>query len=374
MPRIFKSFQVKIDQDQKTQIPTSAPPPRPRPPTQEEKDLAEFREIPLEALTGSRGSSLNDPSASKGETSADKVGSQPGFPNPPTSTEGLPSSNPATLSGAAAGARAATLIASANRRWAELTALEDRLREWETTLVERENILATTENETNTHMSSKRQHLEQEAQKFQELAKKNSDSMTTTARSEADSILKAARLEAENLKQKSQKEGYSIGEEKGIAAGEKSGLEEGRLEWQSLIQETEMIITELQTSRMALLKNSEEEMVRIVMAMVRKIIKVESLCRSDLILHNIDAAINRVSEVDKIVLRINLKDKSMAMTHKDRFLQRLSGVKELTILEDPSLSPGGVRIETGVATIDASLEAQADELEKAILKILKRPE
>ncbi|HNV70060.1 MAG TPA: FliH/SctL family protein, partial [Candidatus Ozemobacteraceae bacterium] len=341
MAKIFKSFQVKIDKEHHTKVPLKPPAGPTRPPTPEEREAREFQEVPLEALTGRGGLPLSDANAEK---------SPP--PPQPRDEPGSPAESHATFVSAAA--KASALIAAANRKWAELNSLEDRLREWESSLAEREKTIASQEGEHQNQFVAKRQHLEEESKKILELARKNSDSLLAQARTEAETIVKAARLEAEEIKKKAHKEGYAIGEEKGIAAGEKAGVEEVQLEWQSLMQETEMLINELQTSRMALLKSSEEEMVRLVLAMARRVIKAESSIKPEIVLRNIDAAINKISDVDKIVLRINMKDKSMAEAHKERLLKRLSGLTELRIIEDPSLAPGGVRIETGVSTIDAS--------------------
>ncbi len=361
MAKIFKSFQVKIDKEHHAKVPIKTPPGPKPPPTPEEREAREFQEVPLEALTGSGGLPLAD-------ARPESPSAAPFPPREPTPE----AESHATFVSAAA--KASTLIAAANRKWAELNQLEDRLREWESSLAEREKTIASQESEYQNQFAARRQHLEEESKKILELARKNSDSLLAQARTEADSIVKAARLEADDIKKKAHKEGYAVGEEKGIAAGEKAGVEEARLEWQSLMQETEMLINELQTSRMALLKSSEEEMVRLVLAMTRRVIKAESSVKPEIVLRNIDAAINKISDVDKIVLRINMKDKSMAEAHKERLLKRLSGLTELRIIEDPSLAPGGVRIETGVSTIDATIESQADELEKSLLKILDRPE
>ena len=109
-------------------------------------------------------------------------------------------------------------------------------------------------------------------------------------------------------------------------------------------------------------------MLRIVISFAKAVIKVEPIAQPNIILENIRQAIYGISDVDKIVMKINLRDKAMCEAHKEKILSRLSGVTELQIIEDPSLSPGGVKIETGVSTIDATLETQARALEKALIE------
>jgi flagellar biosynthesis/type III secretory pathway protein FliH len=53
-------------------------------------------------------------------------------------------------------------------------------------------------------------------------------------------------------------------------------------------------------------------------------------------------------------------------------MSKLGSVAELKIIEDPSLTPGGIKIETGVGTIDATIESQSSELEKALLERFRK--
>ena len=119
---------------------------------------------------------------------------------------------------------------------------------------------------------------------------------------------------------------------------------------------------------MGILKSSEEEMLKLVVAFAKTVIKTEPLIQPEIVLKNLDAAINKISETDKIILRVNLRDKNMCEDHKNKFLSKLASISELSIVEDNSLSPGGIKIETEAGTIDATVDSQAKELEKHCLK------
>lgn len=358
MSKVYKSFQVKIDRTAKTKIETM------QVLAQEKKDDGPkelpdefFKEVPLELLTKKQEEGPAKP------------------PQPPASATREPTGD-SSGSGEAAlpGGKLGILLANINRRTNEMAQEEQRLKAWEKSLLDREKYIETEEGKLHQEIMTKRKHFEEETAKMMEMTRKSADNILKTANAEAESLRKAAKLETDEVKNKAHKEGYALGEEKGVAVGEKTGFEEGKMEWQSLIQETETLITELQTSRMGILKSSEEEMVRLIIAFAKRVLKSECMTRPEIILNNIDAALNKISEVDKIVLRINIRDKSMAESRKSDFMSRLSGVGELRIIEDPNLTPGGLKIETGVGTIDATIESQADELEKIILKTLKKAE
>jgi flagellar assembly protein FliH len=253
----------------------------------------------------------------------------------------------------------------------ELEAFKIELKGWEDQLRQKEKELSEKERENAEALIKRRQDVEQEASSTLKLAKEAANSTIEAANLEAEAIRKTVRAEEAAIREKAyndgHREGYSVGEAKGISAGEETASKEIKFDWQNLMQETEMLIKELQTSRMGILKSTEEEMLKLVFAFAKTVLKTEPIVQPEIILNNLEIAINKVSEVDKIVMRINIRDKAMCEAHKDKFMARLGSVTELVIIEDSNLAPGGIKIETGVGTIDATIEGQARELEKAIL-------
>lgn len=268
--------------------------------------------------------------------------------------------------------KAAAAVEALKVKELELEAFKIELKGWENQLRQKEKELMEKERENAEALIKRRQEVEAEANSTLKLAKEAANSTTEAANTEAEAIRKTVRAEEAAIREKAynegHNEGYAVGEAKGISAGEEMATQEIKFDWQNLMQETEMLIRELQTSRMGILKSTEEEMLKLVIAFAKTILKTEPLVQPEIILKNLEAAINKVSEVDKIVMRINIRDKAMCEAHKDKFMSRLGSVAELTIIEDENLAPGGIKIETGVGTIDATIEGQARELEKAILE------
>ncbi|NCB39334.1 MAG: hypothetical protein EOM80_11260 [Erysipelotrichia bacterium] len=363
MGKIFKASQISIDQGKPVLIPHNQVVKHTEPEMPPEEDaFAEeaFRALSPEHLAGSGEKMLTKARSenAKEPIASDENDSEPGESH--------------LLSPAARKSRHAAALEAIKIKELELEALEEELRNWETELQKKEKDISAREADFSLLMIKRRQEVESESNKTLQMARESSASITETARAEAEAIKKTARLEIDSWREQAHKEGYTAGEEKGIAAGETQGFHEAKLDWQNLMKESEALINELQTSRMGIIKASEEEILKLVIAFARAVVKVEPIAQPEIILKNIDHAINRVSEVDKIVMRINIRDKSMCQEHKDKFMGRLSSVSELHIIEDPSLSPGGIKIETGVGTIDATIESQAQELEKALLEKFRK--
>jgi len=368
MGKIFKANQINIEKEKPVFIDHRqkiAKPEEDLPPAEDAFAVETFRALSPEHLAGSGEKIITKPPKSPEEAENTALADKPAEPKPaiePTSF----------LSPTAKKARHAAALEAIKIKELELEALEEELHNWEEELKAKESSLTTQEHEFSQNMLKKRQESDAEAAKTIMTARETAATIVETAKAESEAIKKAAHLEVDSVREKAHKEGYAMGEEKGIAAGEKQGLHEASLDWQNLMHESEALINELQTSRMGILKASEEEMLKLVIAFARTVIKVEPISQPEIVLKNIDQALNRVSEVDKIVMRINIRDKSMCQAHKEQFMARLGSVSELRIIEDPTLSPGGIKIETGVGTIDATIESQARELERALLSKLRK--
>ena len=279
-----------------------------------------------------------------------------------------PKDDDSFLSQAAKKSRHAAVLEQLRIKELELEALEEELKQWEARLQEQEREILAKEQTSVQENIKKHQEVEAECNQTLKMAKEAAESIKSAAKSEVEAMKKNAKLELESVREKAYKEGFDSGEEKGIAQGEAEGLKEIEIDWKNLMNESEMIVKELQTSRMGILNASQEEMLRLVISFAKAVIKVEPMAQPNIILENIRQAIYGISDVDKIIMKINLRDKAMCEAHKEKILSRLSGVTELQIVEGPSLSAGGVKIETGVSTIDATLETQARALEKALIE------
>lgn len=373
MARIFKANQVNIEADKKVFIPHHQKihePPKVMEPEEEAFTEEVFQALSPVHLAGS-GEKLVTGNKKEKPADEDSVSEDEQGDETAENTAAAPAPR-SQLSYAAKKARHSAALEAIKIKELELEALEEELRNWEQELKDKERQLSARETELSQSAAAKRNEAEAEARKTIEMAKESSKSVTEAAKAEAEAIKKAAQLEVETWRDKAYKEGYALGEEKGISKGEEQGLHEARLDWQNLMKESEMLINELQTSRIGILKASEEEMLRLVIAFARSVIKVEPLAQPEIILKNIDQAINKIADVDKIVLRINMKDKAMCQAHKDAFMSKLGSVTELKIIEDPTLTPGGIKIETGVGTIDATIESQTGELEKALIERFRK--
>lgn len=364
MGKILKAGNVNINLKKPVFIPNRQKLPKPEEklaPEEEAFTEEVFRAIPPEHLAGS-GETFESDKKESSENNENQLEND----NDSNEHE-LEKKHRSQLSETTKKSRHMAALETIKIRELELEALEAELKDWETSLREKEKELSQLQAKQSQEITQKRAELEKESKSIIQLARESAQSLTESAQKEAQSIKKSASAEAESIREKAQAQGQKIGEEKGFSKGEAEGFKEAQLDWKNLIQETETIIKELQTSRISLLKSSEEEMLKLVIAFSKAIIKVEPMIQPEIILKNLDVAINQVSDADKIIMKINLKDKAMCQQHKEDLLAKLGSISELQVIEDSSLSPGGVKIETDTGTVDATIENQARELERALM-------
>jgi len=205
------------------------------------------------------------------------------------------------------------------------------------------------QNRTDEGLSIK-QKAEDEAKKIIEGAKKKSAELEDEAKKTLDAEIKAEK-------------------EKGREAGKESGFTEGKAEVERLISRTQVMLERAQDKRGDILKETEKEIVDLVLLISRKIIKVISENQKDIIISNVIEAMRKVRAKGDIIIRVNLADLKLTTEHKQDFINIVEGVKTIHVVEDGSVDKGGCIIETDFGEIDARISSQLAELESKILEI-----
>jgi len=195
-----------------------------------------------------------------------------------------------------------------------------------------------------------KQKAEDDAKKIIEGAKKKSAEIEDEAKKTLDAEIKAEK-------------------EKGRDAGKESGFAEGKAEVERLISRTQVMLERAQDKRGDILKETEKEIVDLVLLISRKIIKVISENQKDIIISNVIEAMRKVRAKGDIIIRVNLADLKLTTEHKQDFINIVEGVKTIHVVEDGSVDKGGCIIETDFGEIDARISSQLAELESKILEI-----
>jgi len=186
------------------------------------------------------------------------------------------------------------------------------------------------------------------------------DKKTLEAKSKAEKIIAEAEAEAARIKQKAQRildEVETVRErarQEGFAAGESKGLS----------QVTEKLM-KVELAKERFYKETEKEIIKLVMAVAEKVIGKIVEERPDVIRDVVRQALER-SIGDRITVRLNPFDYKTLVQENIEFRDVLDRTKRLHFKEDDTIAKGGCIVETEVGTIDAQIETQLDAIRKAL--------
>lgn len=200
-----------------------------------------------------------------------------------------------------------------------------------------------------------------QAQVIRTDAERNAAEIVRKAQDEAKQILDAAHVEEEKIK--------TSAEEQGRAAGHEEGYKTGEDEVNRLIERMHRIVESVMQRREEILRDTEQQIVELVILMARKVIKVISENQKSTVMSNVLAALKKVKTRGEVTLRVNLEDVKLTTEHVNEFIKRVENVRGITVMEDSSVEKGGCIVETDFGAIDARISSQLTELEQKIMEV-----
>ena len=186
------------------------------------------------------------------------------------------------------------------------------------------------------------------------------------ARREADEMRDDARLQAEALREAAWQEGFHQGQESGRDAIEIKLRAAWETEKQALRAQVQEVVAHIGAARQALWERQEAEMVAFVLAIARQVIKTEVSQNPEVVRSVIQNALRRVTDKEQVRLRVSVGDAGHVRAMREDLLTMLDGLRHLEIVDDRRVGDGGCVIETGGGTIDAKIETQLAEIERAL--------
>lgn len=114
--------------------------------------------------------------------------------------------------------------------------------------------------------------------------------------------------------------------------------------------------------RAALLKNSTDDMVRLVMAIAEQVIGGEIATRPEFILKTLRESLHHAIQADEYQVRVNPEDLAVVVENRPLFLAAVSGLKNIVFETDPAMSRGGCLVESRLGQVDASIETRLEEI------------
>jgi flagellar assembly protein FliH len=197
------------------------------------------------------------------------------------------------------------------------------------------------------------------------------------ARQQAEQLLAAAQEEGEKIKAAAKvegmaegiREGTAQGMEQGKKAGQQQALAEHKAELQKSVAALTDAATTLNTTRLDLHSMALQEVVKLAIAIARRVTKRQGIFDTHVLTANLEEAMKLV--VTHTNLRISIHPSQRKAL--DEALPQLSlkwpSLKHVEIAEEETISPGGSRITTCQGQINADLDVQLDRVVADLLPV-----
>lgn len=221
------------------------------------------------------------------------------------------------------------------------------------------------------------EQVKDEARKVMEDAEQHAFDRIQKSVHEKENIIQQSKEDAEKIMQKAQKEASEILEEaqktitklkteahqEAFNEGKELGFQSGKEEIQLLVERLHSVVAETVRERERILMHSETQVINLVLTMVGKIVKKLTADYKEIVINNIKAALELLKGAMTIFIHVSPRDYNFAVSHKQELINMIEAQAEIKFIEDPTIEPGGVYIETDTGDIDATINSQLEELE-----------
>ncbi len=150
---------------------------------------------------------------------------------------------------------------------------------------------------------------------------------------------------------------------KGYAQGERAGLEAGGKRAEAMLRRLAQTLEELSGLRDNMVRQTERELVQLAMAIARRVLQREVSVDPELAAALAHIALERLGGARPATVRLHPDDYASVTAGQGAVL----GGRQVQIVPDPSVSRGGCLVESEFGFIDASVDAQVDEIARAVL-------
>ncbi|MBU6428970.1 MAG: hypothetical protein KGR26_08170, partial [Cyanobacteria bacterium REEB65] len=158
-----------------------------------------------------------------------------------------------------------------------------------------------------------------------------------------------------------------------VAQARAAGYQEGRAQAdQEGARVIEEAIETLNRARLAYpnaVRENSQKLLDLALAVAEKIVGDEIAARPQTVLHVLEEAMARVTDMDSVVIRVNPDDLPLVEAQESRFRELLAQVKQLEFHGSPKIQRGGVWIETGSGTVDATIKTQLAVVQEVLQKV-----
>ena len=180
------------------------------------------------------------------------------------------------------------------------------------------------------------------------------------ASEEAREIIEAARQEAERIVASAEHDRTAS-----VESGLQIGYEEGLKRWNQTL-------AELWKSRDDLKIQWEQSLLQLAIRVAEKIVGEQLRLHPDTIVTIVREALKSVGQERLLTLQVHPDHREVVQENLDRLQSLVGASRQIHLVANSDVAPGGCVVESELGVIDAKLETQLKCLEEALLSVAKK--
>lgn len=203
----------------------------------------------------------------------------------------------------------------------------------------------------------------QEAERIKDDAKNEGESLVQRYREESENIISEANIESAKIIQTAEEQHQEIVEaatQDGFNVGYQEGREEAIRENAQILMDTTNALNQLHSAFPAAVKENEGRLIKLTIKVADAMLKDEIIGRPELCVKTLDRAIRRVSDLERVLIKVNPLDLDLILPKESYFKNILADVQDFVITGHYAIPRGGCLIETNSGTIDGQFHAQLE--------------
>ncbi|MDD3267786.1 MAG: FliH/SctL family protein [Syntrophomonadaceae bacterium] len=193
-------------------------------------------------------------------------------------------------------------------------------------------------------------------------------------RDEAKTIISNAHEEAEVVREKVYEEAAKIREtshKEGYDHGLKNAQEEIEADRMLAIEQSQKLLEEARQTKLNMMKASESDMVRLAMAVAKKVIGGELTTNPNIIVNVLREALGFLDQPGNVTVYVNPQDveRIFKVMETESFTDIGSNDMQINIYADDRITAGGCMLESDAGSADSRLETRIANMEKAVQEV-----
>lgn len=189
--------------------------------------------------------------------------------------------------------------------------------------------------------------------------KNQANEIIANAQAEAKKILEEVALNSQEIFKQSQEEGYK--------AGYDAAQSQAFNDMTNQINSIDLLAKSTFKVKKEIILSSEFEILQLSITIAEKIIKQQLEINPEIVLNIIRAAINELKDKEEVKIIINPLHTENLYNFSDELKKSVQGIKNIKIIEDKTVPPDGIIVESVESRIDASLSTQIAEITRQLL-------